>query len=627
MLPGHTIFMSRAARRLLAAVMVLGLLQPYARAGPILRAAGWLDYSPKELAASFPAIGGLGPMLSSGPGLLAMRRVLSLTDLPPRAVMAQPPALQAEKLRAAVYDYAASWCRDAATARADGGATQAVVDLNAKRAQARDLLLVIEAADGAGRPPLAGRVKQLSLSIDRQAFERNRALVEETALALSDPKRTTRFGRTSVVTLADGGKVAFKFSKAASPNESLKALAHDASMMELTASFGLDNPIPLRHESGATYAMPESLRPSGAGERAMPYLLPAALANDFFSYLGDPLPKRMDRQEKARAVEAAALRAVDDMNSLSDNGYLHTSLAPISHSEATWSWSYWRWKLIGFPGKPFGPTSIHNWKSALSYANLRLSGMADYEHIEKISDLFPGGRDQPGYPYLHDSYLAGYMGQNLTEWALLVMRAGAENGLSAETTARILQRGIQRHAANQLQNKPYVMDPQVLLTALRSAVRWFYGFHRVALSVPRWLTPLVNVFSLGNEKIPAGERLVMPGSVTYSLIMDVIWPYAVALEGGSPRFGNQHESAGGNSMSGVRYATRPVSLLVTNFISGFMLWLPLLPILIWAGGAFAATLLFAPGIVPLTRIVLDSLTLLRRQYKAPWVRRAAEKLK
>jgi hypothetical protein len=291
--------------------------------------------------------------------------------------------------------------------------------------------------------------------------------------------------------------------------------------MRLARRFGLNTPVPLSVDGDHAFSslkLPISVwegRPY-LGDHCLPYLVPKELAGDYLLYLGEPLPDAAARGNRAGRIRETALQAIRDMLVLAVNGYSHGSLAPISHSDTPWTWDYWRWSESIISPLRFGPSEINNRNGGLSYANIRLLGLADWEHLAPGLDPVP---------------------QALTEWALLVARGAYRNGLNERQTVDILTEGLRLHAAGSGLERRYALDWAKASRGLSSFIRRFDLLHGlVDYLLPRSIVRLVNNdFGARSAAFAAeGEPLIMQGWFVHPLVMDVIWPYAQGLSGRRP---------------------------------------------------------------------------------------------
>ena len=531
----------------------------------------------------------------------ALTRVLDQLPLETETLSLSPPERQVEAVWTALRVQAESLLArtDEAEAPADGA--ESLVLLNEENRRLEDLAIVARAFNTGNSERLLRDLTNAKEKIGRRIAVRGSAMIERAKKTLKDPSVWWQ-GRTALIPLEDGQVLALKTAPAS--DSAAAALDREAVMMRRAELFGLDVPIPLKSERG-NYA-----RTNPDGTHSMPYLLPQGLAKNFLSYLGDPLAG--SPEENRRAVREAARKAVDDMVLLHKQGYAHTSLAPMSHSEARWAWNFWRDAgfftgliLPAVSVMRHGPTSIHNWNSSLSYANLRLSGMADFEHVASYAELRTSGpgQEDPDLRSMDPRWQT--VGQNLTEWALLVSRAGANNGLGVSETVEILHNGFLRHLDGFTNgDRALLVHAGSLRGNLSAFVRNFYRFHRISRLMPGWAAAaanrLVGVFS--NRRIPAGESLTMPGIVLQALVVSVVDRYLKVLRG--------DVGSASESFLFLRVMFLAVSSGVLGTIMAFALrTLPVLlikPFFLWACTVMAINFLIG----------------LRMDLRPPWVRRS-----
>ncbi|HAM34882.1 MAG TPA: hypothetical protein DEB40_04775 [Elusimicrobia bacterium] len=519
MLPGNYF------TKLLALGLAAGISLPQAWAGstrvsapPGITGNGpYLFSFPDRLASDF-----LGNQIRIPPTLKAFDRVLLKAGIDLAQLAVKTRQDQAELVRTVVTRYAQGLILKA-LAPEDGAqaVSDAILSLKKLELEIRDLITIRDAIgqDGSTLSQLMRAHRET-----KQRFEsRVRTLVTRSVTALENADSVKWQGRTALIALPEGNVLALKFSHGADRSP----LHQEGRLMKKAARFGLDAPLALPAGDGF-YPWPlqkesaQKIKDRTSGAFFLPYLLRKDLASDYTSYLGDALsPAGLTRKMKKIIIGRAALKGIDDIVLLRKNGYIHESLAPLSHSEEHWDWRYWREAL----GR-FGPSSIHDWKSALSYANLRLFGLADWEHLA----------------LLDKDTAASRLGQNLTEWSLVVMLAGARNNLRQKETAEILARGILSHASQSLPRQALgSIDMDALNKNIRKSVGKFYRFYLLASALPDWLTRAINGSLNIYRPIPRGEALSLPGWTIHQLVMSVVKPYIEAL-GGKPIETSAHES-------------------------------------------------------------------------------------
>jgi hypothetical protein len=99
--------------------------------------------------------------------------------------------------------------------------------------------------------------------------------------------------------------------------------------------------------------------------------------HDYFRYLGDPT---LTDEEMTRGL----LSCAEDLGRLARKGMIHTALIPLYHNcervsgnDCTYCWNR---KVAG---------RLDNWLQSCRYPNLRISGIADLEHMELHSEISP----------------------------------------------------------------------------------------------------------------------------------------------------------------------------------------------------------------------------------------------
>lgn len=148
---------------------------------------------------------------------------------------------------------------------------------------------------------------------------------------------------------------------------------------------------------------------------------------DYFRYLGPPVDTELQSigyKEKLGEIREAALWTIEDLFTiLVELGLWHTSLSPISHhfptptgAQIRWDWYY------NYPG---GVGTIGLEEDSFEYSNIRLSGVADFEHLEPI-----------GFEYLGKP-----IGLMFSEWAMVVTEAGKIYDLENKDIREILKEG------------------------------------------------------------------------------------------------------------------------------------------------------------------------------------------
>jgi HEAT repeat protein len=492
-------------------------------------AAGGAGASAAGSTPSLPAdLAGLVPELAHNANttqqLYVLRRVLTQAGLPPSALAGLPAESRPARVEAAVADYVRGLV-ETPTAPSSDDPVRAVVELDVlqnRNQDALEALSLVRSEDAAAldRELLIHRAAKIHAAL----IAHGDALAQQVLSTLSSQPGDAEnaagagaavwYGRSVVVPVgSDGSVVTLKFER---PNKFSKE--NEGVGLWRARLSGLDAPVPLPSGKGYTRVADAPPR-AELGTSYTAYLVPGETAGKFFTYLGDPLPRQWSLSRKAQAVRTAALSAVDDMRRLRENGWRHETLAPLSHSESRWEWDYWResgmltpWEL---PRR--GPTAIHNWEEGLSFANIRLSGLADFEHLVPLATA-----DQRKTE-----------GQNVFELIMLVIRAGYRDRLSSGRVAAILAETLRAHAAGFSDGGSVMIARLRQWLLLRGIVQRFYAFYAAADAMPRsWVQKLNAIVSKNSQQaLPVGAALSMPGEIVHPLIVDVIEPYVDALIG------------------------------------------------------------------------------------------------
>jgi HEAT repeats len=193
---------------------------------------------------------------------------------------------------------------------------------------------------------------------------------EDSGLGDSEIRAPRIMGRTLIFAI-DGGCLAIKFP---SKPEDEEKLSWEASIQKCMIEVGLRGSIPeplggIFELNGLSFEMKKAL--GAAGCRVLAY----TAERDYFIYLNYP---RLRESEFQRGLEGCA----SDLGRITARGMIHRSLIPLFHRrEASPSrpdgGAYcWSRRAVG---------SLESWAESCRYPNLRLSGLADFEHVE-VSD-------------------------------------------------------------------------------------------------------------------------------------------------------------------------------------------------------------------------------------------------
>lgn len=209
-------------------------------------------------------------------------------------------------------------------------------------------------------PRLSERFEQPELEI--------RTINLEDLLAKYGAGEPKRVGRTLVADF-ECGCLAIKLCTKEGDAPGLSA---EAQMQSILQGFGLSSRLP--RPLGGLFRI-QGLSINAQGLKLSDPLAICYIANsDYFRYLGDP---SIPLDEMRRALASCA----DDLGRLSRNGLIHTSLIPLFHNkgraigDSTYRWNR---KIAG---------RLDNWLESCMYPNLRLSGIADLEHIEIFPEM------------------------------------------------------------------------------------------------------------------------------------------------------------------------------------------------------------------------------------------------
>jgi len=133
-------------------------------------------------------------------------------------------------------------------------------------------------------------------------------------------------------------------------------------------------PRPLAPDGGSYLFRLRDLPPATKAELNLasdPYAICYTVDEGYFRYLNDP---SLSAEETARGLALCAW----DLASLIRKGLIHDALVPIFHNRETTGTrpdlgAYRWWSMI--PGR------LDRWRGSCRYPNLRVSGIADFEHI------------------------------------------------------------------------------------------------------------------------------------------------------------------------------------------------------------------------------------------------------
>jgi peptide deformylase len=338
-----------------------------------------------------------------------------------------------------------------------------------RRAALRDLRLSAALLEGRDRKLFIDQVSAAEAAAEREFRSESSELLNGKIAALAGKAAAWR-GRTADIPLPDGSVLSLKRHK------EIKDLVNEADRMQDVLSFGIEAPIPLSRADGL-----HSLKDPKKGDLYLPYLMPKGLVEGYRAYLNDKLPDGLSSEEKAARIEAAAIKAADHMIVLLRNGRAHSSLMPLSHHGSHWEWDFWRWNIPFLGEMRYGPSFISVWREAFAFPNIRLSGLADWEHIAPLKDFYQTHHhdDHAKGTVHHDAYSLA-LGQNLAELSFLLLHSGTLNGLPAVETARIIEAALKRYLAGALgsgEAASFDWDSSVRSALISSARRFKIASH------------------------------------------------------------------------------------------------------------------------------------------------------
>jgi hypothetical protein len=191
-------------------------------------------------------------------------------------------------------------------------------------------------------------------------------------------------GRT-LISRQNGGHLAIKLSvRPGDEGLLLKEAILQNYLQQHRTDLGLSSnlPKPLRSDRNGSYLFRLEGIPSSILDRLTLAGDPTAICyrahDDYFTYLNDPALS-------AAQIGQAFRRCAGDLACLAGAGLIHTSLIPLFHNREQVSirsdrgiYIWWS-RLAG---------RLDRWRESCCYPNLRLSGIADFEHME-IHDSLP----------------------------------------------------------------------------------------------------------------------------------------------------------------------------------------------------------------------------------------------
>lgn len=437
---------------------------------------GWAGTPDHVLFSRVPFLSSLNALPGGSPVAQALRRSLDRAGLSFEDTAVLPTDQQARAVHAAL-DAAATAALGPAAVPPEAGLSERIARTADLRSAVRDLRAALSVLPGGRRQALEPGLAEAEAALDARFQALSRELVESKLKDIGENVRAAWNGRTADIPLEDGSVLSLKW------HVDDARMAGEGSRMEEARRYGLSAPVALPPARGKPPVERERRFPKVQGpfgealpyEGFLPYLKPKELAPGYQSYLNDRLAAEFTPAEKIALVQAAAFKAVDDMLLLFRNGLAHSTLMPLSHHGAHWEWDYWRWNQPFLGGMRYGPSFIQSWRKAFEYPNIRLSGLADFEHLEpwRYFEVEHRHPDHRKGMVRHDAYSMG-IGQNLTELSFLLLHAGAVNRLSHGETARLVKDSILRYLRGVLPGETVAgLDERGILSAARSSSRRF----------------------------------------------------------------------------------------------------------------------------------------------------------
>ncbi|MFB3765739.1 MAG: HEAT repeat domain-containing protein [Methanotrichaceae archaeon] len=200
-----------------------------------------------------------------------------------------------------------------------------------------------------------------------------------------------RMGRTLITPINN----AYLAIKLCTNEEDAALLSTEVRMQRMLASLKLSSRLP-RPLGGLLklQGLSDGVQDLKLSDLSEPYAICYIADSDYFRYLGDPSVST----EKMKEILASCAA---DLGRLTRSGIIHTSLIPLYHrrerlrGDSTYCWNR---KVSG---------RLDNWLESCMYPNLRLSGIADLEHIEI-------------YPEISARALQSYAGEHLLSMSLVL---------------------------------------------------------------------------------------------------------------------------------------------------------------------------------------------------------------
>lgn len=252
----------------------------------------------------------------------------------------------------------------------------------AKRIETTNFEMVSEKLRGNGIIRLPGRDNLPDLRDPRKS-EAERAHLDSLLPERAMDQLEVR-GRT-LIFKQNGEHMAIKLSvRLGDEKKLLKESIFQSYLRQHCREFGLSSnfPQPLMSDKNDGYLFRLEGIPSRILDQLSLASVPTAICyrahSDYFTYLNDPALS-------AAQIGDGCRRCAGDLACLARAGIIHTSLIPLFHNREQINTRsdrgiyIWWSKLAG---------RLDRWRESCSYPNLRLSGIADFEHME-IDDTLP----------------------------------------------------------------------------------------------------------------------------------------------------------------------------------------------------------------------------------------------
>lgn len=144
---------------------------------------------------------------------------------------------------------------------------------------------------------------------------------------------------------------------------------------------------------------------------AEPHAIGYIAGREYFAYVNEP-------QHSIQVMRRSLLVCARDLARLTGMGLIHASLMPLYHRRGDGSEEddgyCWQRKVVG---------RLEKWLESCRYPNLRLSGLADYEHLEVHQDIQP-------------QRLQSHIGRHLFSLGLLLASYLEKSGQLEENTLK-----------------------------------------------------------------------------------------------------------------------------------------------------------------------------------------------